>query len=150
MGAAQQALYTCNADDLSAQAFLDAVCASGSVGFARNVTISREPDSGRISKVAAMPLALIVNELLTNAAKYGANDRGRVTINVGLNVYSGLHELYVQDDGSGFDFEEVQERSSGLGLVSALVRRLNGTFVVERKLGTRCTVRFSHRSEAPQ
>jgi two-component sensor histidine kinase len=32
-----------------------------------------------------MPLALVLNELLTNAAKHGTNDRGRVNINVRLS-----------------------------------------------------------------
>jgi len=52
-----------------------------------------------------MPLALVLNELLTNAAKHGANDRGLVIINVGLSQRSGSHELYVQDRGPGFNFE---------------------------------------------
>jgi two-component sensor histidine kinase len=30
-----------------------------------------------------MPLALVLNELLTNAAKDGTNDRGRVNIDYG-------------------------------------------------------------------
>jgi two-component sensor histidine kinase len=42
-----------------------------------------------------MPLALDLNEVLTNAAKRGANDRGQVTINLGLSQRSGSHELYM-------------------------------------------------------
>ena len=89
-----------------------------------------------------MPLALVLNELLTNAAKHGADDRGQVTINVGLSQRPGEIELSVQDHGTGFDFEDVLERSSGLSLVTMLVARLNGAFLVERKFGARCTLRF--------
>lgn len=89
-----------------------------------------------------MPVALIINELLTNAAKYGGNDHGQVTIRVGLSRRPGLYELYVQDDGPGFGLEDPSDRLSGLGLVTALAQRLDGTFSVERRSGARCTVRF--------
>jgi two-component sensor histidine kinase len=89
-----------------------------------------------------VPLALALNELLTNAAKYGANERGRVAIDVGLSQHSGEIELYVQDRGSGFDVEGAELRSSGLGLVRMLAQRLKGTFTVERRSGARCTLRF--------
>ena len=40
--------------------------------------------SGELSNDDAMPLALILNELLTNAAKHGANGRGETIIRAGL------------------------------------------------------------------
>ena len=82
--------------------------------FSKEVSINFEVTTGSLPKETAVPLALVLNELLTNAAKHGANDRGPVTINVGLNGRSGSHELYVQDRGPGFNFEEAQGRSSGL------------------------------------
>jgi two-component sensor histidine kinase len=145
MGAVQQFLHTCKANDVEAQHFLEAVCASASISLGKGVTIICDPSAGRLPKEAAMPLALIVNELLTNAAKYGANTEGRVTVKVGLTAHSGLYELHVQDDGPGFNFEKAHKRSSGLGLVAALAQRLNGTFAVEQGLGARCTVRFQDR-----
>ena len=72
-----------------------------------------------------MPLALIINELLMNAAKYGANQHGQVTITVGFSRCPGLYELCVQDEGLGFDLDP-SSRLSGLGLVGALAQRLGG------------------------
>jgi two-component sensor histidine kinase len=106
------------------------------------VTINCEATARALPKETAVPLALALNELLTNAAKYAANEHGRVTIDVGLSQHSGEIELYVQDRGSGFDFEEAEGRSSGLGLVTMLAQRLKGTFTVERRTGARCTLRF--------
>ena len=91
-----------------------------------------------------MPLALIINELLMNAAKYGANQHGQVTITVGFSRCPGLYELCVQDEGLGFDLDP-SSRLSGLGLVGALAQRLGGSFSVERTPGARCTVRFPDR-----
>jgi two-component sensor histidine kinase len=143
MGAAQQVLYRAgNSIDFSAENLLQSVCANASINFGKNVTIQRKPASADLPNHAAMPLALILNELLINAAKYGANERGEVIIKVGLVRYDRLCELYVEDEGAGFDFEQARKRSSGLGLVMALTQQINGVFAVERKQGARCIVRF--------
>jgi two-component sensor histidine kinase len=88
-----------------------------------------------------MPLALILNELLTNAAKYGCNGRGENQIRVGLANGDGF-ELYVEDDGQGFDLQSVSGRSSGLKLVQLLARQLRGQLEVVARPASRCTVRF--------
>jgi two-component sensor histidine kinase len=144
MGTAQQIFYFArNSTDVSGQSFLEAVCANAKVFFGKEVSINHEAAGGSLPKETAVPLALVLNELLTNAAKHGADERGRVRIDVGLSQRSGSHELYVQDRGPGFDFDEAQGRSSGLGLVSTLAHRLKGTFTVERRSGARCTLIFS-------
>jgi two-component sensor histidine kinase len=143
MGTAQQIFYSVrNSSDVSGQRFLAAVCANARIFFSKEVSINYEATPGSLPKETAVPLALVLNELLTNAAKYGASDGGRVTIDVGLSQQSGSHELYVQDRGPGFNFEEAQGRSSGLGLVTMLAQRLKGTFTVERRSGARCTLTF--------
>jgi two-component sensor histidine kinase len=143
MGSAQQIFYSArHSTDVSGQSFLEAVCANAKVFFSKEVSISYEANGGSLPKETAVPLALVLNELLTNAAKHGADDRGRVTIDVGLSQHPGSHELYVQDRGRGFNFEEAQGWSSGLGLVTTLAHRLKGTFTVERRSGARCTLRF--------
>jgi two-component sensor histidine kinase len=143
MGAAQQVFYSVrNSTDVSGQSFVEAVCANARAFFSNEVSIDYETTAGSLPKETAVPLALAMNELLTNAAKYGTNERGRVFINVGLSQRPGEIELYVQDQGSGFNFEEAQLRSSGLGLVTMLAQRLKGTFTVERRSGARCILRF--------
>ena len=90
-----------------------------------------------------MPLALILNELLTNAAKHGVNGSGKPSVRVGLTRQDDLFVLYVEDDGPGFDLKSVRQRSSGLQLVQGLARQLRGEFDVSRNPYTRCSVKFS-------
>jgi two-component sensor histidine kinase len=143
MGAAQRVFYSVrNATDIGGQRFLEAVCDNAKTFFSNDVSIDYEATAGSLPKETAVPLALALNELLTNAAKYGADERGRVTITVALRQRSGEIVLCVQDQGSGFDFEDAQLRSSGLGLVTMLAQRLKGTFTVERRSGARCLLRF--------
>jgi two-component sensor histidine kinase len=93
---------------------------------------------------AATPLALILNELLVNAAKHGRPD-GR--IHVAFRQADRMLELSVEDDGPGFDLGQTVRRASGLGLVRGLTRQLDGRFTVERSSlgGARCVVSFEPR-----
>ena len=143
MGSAQQVFYSARSStDISGQSFLEAVCANARAFFSKDVSIKYDATAGFLPKETAVPLALVLNELLTNAAKYAADNRGRIAIKVGLRQRSGEIELYVQDRGTGFSFDPAQGQSSGLGLVTMLAQRLRGTFTVERRSGARCTLRF--------
>jgi PAS domain S-box-containing protein len=142
MAAAQRVLYGADAATrFNAAEFLDAVCNAAQQSFPANVKIVRERVSGELDNDNAMPLALILNELLTNAVKYGINGGGDAQIRVGLTNGDGF-ELYVEDDGRGFDLQSVKNQSSGLKLVQLLARQLRGNLEVSTKPASRCTVRF--------
>jgi PAS domain S-box-containing protein len=144
MTAAQQVLYgTTDATRFSAQEFLNAVCHTARQAFARDVQIVCAAGDVELSNDAAMPLALILNELLTNAVKHGMNGSGAGSVRVGLTREDDAFVLYVEDDGPGFDLEAVRQRSSGLQLVQGLARQLRGRFDVTKNPATRCTVQFS-------
>jgi PAS domain S-box-containing protein len=142
MATAQRVLYTTHdATRFNAQDFLTTICETAKQTFPEDVEIDCEADAVQLPNDAAMPLALIANELLTNAVKYGLSGRGDGTIRVRLRRESDSFLFYVEDDGPGFDLQSVQRRSSGLALVQGLVRQLGGTFEVSIP-PTRCSVRF--------
>jgi PAS domain S-box-containing protein len=143
MAAAQRVLYdAAGATQFSAQEFLNAVCETARQTFPRDVKIIRESAAGELSNDSVMPLALILNELLTNAAKHGLNGSADGTIRVGLSRQADEFLLFVEDDGPGFDLQSVRGRSSGLRLVEALARQLRAKFDVTTSPATRCTVQF--------
>ena len=111
--------------------------------FPSDVKIVCEAASGELDNDAAMPLALILNELLTNAAKHGGDGEGEKLIHVGLTTGKAGFHLYVEDSGSGFDLPSVTHRSSGLQLVQLLARQLRGRFEVSRNPVSRCSVHFN-------
>jgi PAS domain S-box-containing protein len=147
MAAAQQALYNSSAAmRLSASEFLHAVGKSAQQAFSKDIQLNIAAASGTLSNDVSMPLALIFNELLTNAAKHAFNGDAKGTITVGLKETDREMVLWVEDEGVGFDYKPNGKRSSGLGLVHGLTRQLRGTFEVERGNGARCIVRFpAHR-----
>jgi PAS domain S-box-containing protein len=143
MAAAQRVLYTTHdAMRFNGRDFLNTVCETAKQTFPQELDIDYEADAIQLSNDAAMPLALIANELLTNAVKYGLNGRGTGTIRVRLGREDDSFLFYVEDDGPGFNLQSVQQRSSGLRLVQGLARQLGGKFEVTRTPATRCSLRF--------
>ena len=144
MAAAQQTLYSeHDRTRVSASEFVSAVCNSARQAFSRDVTVHIDVDAGPLPNDATMPLALILNELLTNAVKHGCGPEGECEIWVALTRVEGEFVLTVRDSGPGYSFETTGRRSSGTGLVSGLVRQLRGSFTVAPGLGAQCTVRFA-------
>jgi PAS domain S-box-containing protein len=142
MAAAQRILYgTTTATRFSAEEFVAAVCKTAQETFPENVTIVCEPCSGELSNETAMPLALILNELLTNASKYGRRADRPTVVRAALREDGDAFELYVADEGPGFDLAAVGKRSSGLRLVQGLAGQLRGKLRVTAD-PTRCSVRF--------
>jgi PAS domain S-box-containing protein len=143
MAAAQRSLYGSGpAAGFSAAEFLRSVCETAQQAFPPDVEIDCAADNLELPNDAAMPLALILNELLTNAVKHGVNGKGRGRIGISLRQNEDRFALTVEDDGPGFDLSEMRSRSSGLFLIQGLARQLGGTFTASR-LPTRCTVEFA-------
>jgi two-component sensor histidine kinase len=106
-------------------------------------------DPVEVPNDAAVPLALILNELLSNALKHGGQSDGSPgEIELGLAAVDADIEMWVMDQGPGFDaVAESGRRASGLGLVRGLTRQIGGFFSVGqgRAGGARCAVRFRDR-----
>jgi two-component sensor histidine kinase len=84
----------------------------------------------------AIPIGLIVNELVTNAVKYAFPGESNGTVTVVLKRVPGELLLTVADDGKGVD---PVRADSGLGgrLVEGVAQQLDGR--VERESGSQGT-----------
>ena len=81
----------------------------------------------------AAPLALILNELVTNALKYGCPQDRTCRIQVLLGPDGDDCRLSVSDDGNGLPkgFTPKQTKSLGMRAIEALTRQLGGRFEIE-------------------
>lgn len=98
----------------------------------------------KLPTVIGIPLGFIVNELITNAAKYG---KGRITIRLEQNPGNG-YALSVSDEGPGLadGFDSVACRGLGLRIIRSLVKQIGGELRVgrgDKNQGARFTVLFS-------
>src|SRR3981081_3331796 len=79
IGTAQRAYYCApGSTDVNGQDLVNAVCANARTLFGSDVSIDCKTARRNLPKEIAMPLALIINELLMNAVKYGGNQNGQV------------------------------------------------------------------------
>lgn len=89
----------------------------------------------------ASPLALILNELVTNAIKHGLKDGRPGAIAVSSRLANRTMWICVQDNGVGLPAEHSAERLSGLRLIEGLVRQLRGTLTFPKtERGTRVEI----------
>jgi two-component sensor histidine kinase len=91
----------------------------------RPLTVSVKAEAIMLPPDKALPVGLIVNELLTNAFKYAFIDDHIGHVHVELVRKNGELELSVADDGTGCS----EDKRTGLGtkLVMLLVDQLGGT-----------------------
>jgi PAS domain S-box-containing protein len=107
-----------------------------------DVKIDIMPVSFTIEK--AIPCALIVNELVSNAFKHAFKDRNRGIITVSLHTADGVHSLAVSDNGVGLpdDINGETSPSLGLRLVQALSKQIQGDIKIEPGPGSHFIIRF--------
>ena len=100
------------------------------------VALEMDLDEVRLQVRAAIPIGLIVNELITNSLKYAFPGGRSGTVSLGLHAAPGVLTLRVADDGAGLP-ADFGERSKGMGsmLIGMMVRQLKGTYSIEREKG---------------
>ena len=92
----------------------------------------------------AIPLALIVNEAVTNSIKYAFPGNCQGEIAIGLHTTDRQVQLYVSDNGIGIDdaIEKAELNSPGIQLMKGLTREIYGTLSFETNKGVRIGVAF--------
>jgi two-component sensor histidine kinase len=102
-----------------------------------SIALITDIDSEPLPIDRAIPLGLIVNELVTNAVKYAFPSETSGTVVVTLKRIPGKLRLTVTDDGRGAD---PRWADSGIGgrLVDAFARQLGGQ--VARESGNTGTI----------
>lgn len=110
-----------------------------------DVALQTQIEHAALDVKQAVPLALILNELITNALKYGCPPDRPSTIRVAFGTDGELYRLSVADDGEGMpkDFSPAKRKSLGMRAIEALARQLGGRFEIEQpKTGASFAVVF--------
>lgn len=130
-------------DSLNIASFLKELCG-------QTLHIAGEYETGRISMEItcdefsmsadqAVPLSLIVTELVTNSIKYAFPDERRGTISISLTRQGSVATLNISDDGVGCNTESCtlsDKTGIGLKLIRGFARQLNAEFTQSCENGT--------------
>jgi two-component sensor histidine kinase len=143
VAAAHQSLYQLDSlDAAAAEPLISQIASAAMLSSKREVEIDCEISDLRLPNDMCTPIALVVNELITNAVKHARIENGPLKVQVRLSVENGIAQLDVQDNGSGFHAPSVWKRGSGIGLVKGLIRQLRGKLTIDSTTGTRFSVAF--------
>ena len=95
----------------------------------------------------AIPVGLIVNELLSNAMKYAFINQPNPILTIQLQEKEDQLNIKIADNGPGIQIalEDLSTNSFGLKMVSTLVKELKGTLKTQMENGTIFIIQFPNR-----
>lgn len=112
----------------------------------QDVTVEIEGDDFKVSSDTSTSVALIINELLQNSMKYAFKGRDRGEIKIVIKQGLMYSNIYVIDDGTGFERKNIRKNSLGLSIVEITVTgKLRGNISIDsNSSGTRVAFDFKN------
>jgi two-component system, sensor histidine kinase PdtaS len=99
------------------------------------VALKTEVDEMLLDVDTAIPVGLILNELITNALKYAFPEGKEGLLLVQLKETNGVLELMVKDNGVGVMGDIPKSTSFGMKLLNAFKQKLEADFTIENNKG---------------
>lgn len=113
-------------------------------GHVSDIVIEAEVYPVAFSAKLAVPVALIINELVTNSLKYAFDGQGKIIVMLlPANKVNNEWRLVVSDNGKGMPPEEGRRKNSlGLRLVNMMIKQIKGEMIVRNAKGTTVEIIF--------
>ncbi|NLR90337.1 tetratricopeptide repeat-containing sensor histidine kinase [Flammeovirga agarivorans] len=144
MSLIHQKLYQTDAHiDIDLKNYLEDLVLNLTFSFDASLQPQFEVDDIPLHIDKAIPLGLIVNELVTNAMKYAFEGIDNPQLIISVKKESELLIVKVMDNGIGLENSVSNGTSFGLHLVDSLVKQLNGTLSKDSSKGTIITLIIS-------
>ncbi|MDX2171778.1 MAG: histidine kinase dimerization/phosphoacceptor domain -containing protein [Bacteroidota bacterium] len=116
-----------------------------SYSIKNEIKINNYAQSLKLYLDSAIPVGLIINELVTNSIKYAFENLDDAQININLFIESNELVLMVKDNGHGFsDLELIKKKSFGFKLINSMCRQLDANFEIANNNGAVCTLRIKN------
>lgn len=136
------------AGEVNVREYLEDLCRtlSDALLLRGGITLNCDADAAPIQRDHAVSIGLVVNELVTNAAKHAFGGRESGTIHVSWKRREGAWRLTVADDGVGLPAgggARAKRSDGGLGsrLIEAFAKQAGGTLTTQSDAhGTRVTM----------
>lgn len=106
-----------------------------------NIIIEKQIDDIEIDIKTTIPLALIMNELITNSYKHAFKglDEGRILISIKKQENNYL-KFCVADNGVGMNEEMLDSAGMGMNIIKSLTEQVDGVLKFEKNNGSLFTI----------
>lgn len=112
----------------------------------KNIRIHQEIEDVQFNIDTAIPLSLIINEIITNCYKHAFENKTEGIISISIKKQTtGLYELVIEDNGNGLpeNFNGTKNsKSVGFDLIQGLCQQIEGEIEITSKNGTKINIQF--------
>ncbi|MFT3920111.1 sensor histidine kinase [Cloacibacterium sp.] len=111
----------------------------------KTISVNINCEIETLSLEKALPIGLIIVELVSNSMKHAFKKRniGIINIEITRNENTKTNQLYYADNGEGFDFNKTNEKGLGLEITKGLIDQLDGTIETKTENGFELTIYFN-------
>ncbi|MBO6620644.1 MAG: PAS domain S-box protein [Balneola sp.] len=136
---------------INIQTYLDMLVPAISAAMndqSRNIEFVIEIDEYKLNINQAIPIGLLLNELITNSFKYAFLDQEEGIIKINLNAEGEIVTVLYEDNGLGFgdDSNFDKPKNLGLNLIHTQLQQLEATYTVDTT--DKFKLEFTFESEA--
>jgi len=108
----------------------------------KNITLKIICEADTLSIEKALPLGLIIVELVSNSMKHAFKKRSIGIINIEITNDGTVNQLYYSDNGTGFDFTKTSKKGLGQEIIKGLIDQLDGDIKTKSDNGFELNVYF--------
>lgn len=112
----------------------------------KNITIHQDIENVPFNIDTAIPLSLIINEIITNCYKHAFENKTEGSISISIKKQNdGCYKLIIEDNGNGLpeNFNSFENsKSFGFDLIHGLCQQIDGELIITNNHGTKITMQF--------
>lgn len=110
----------------------------------KKILLNIKCDVEKLSIEKALPIGLIIVELVSNSMKHAFKKQnvGIINIEIKREKVSGKNLLYYMDTGEGFDFNKTSEKGLGQEIIKGLIDQLDGIVITKSDSGFELSIKF--------
>lgn len=111
----------------------------------KNISVKSDIEDISLNLDVAIPLGLIINEVISNSMKHAFKEKEKGEIHVSMKRVEDKIHLSLDDDGIGIseNLNIYESNTLGLQLIITLVDQIDGTITIENKEGTKILIIFA-------
>ena len=110
------------------------------------IKIVKNIEEVHVNISVSIPLALIVNELITNCYKHAFKNKNEGEIRITLLEQDDRVFLTISDNGIGFDKNTIPKTSMGMDILNGLITQIDGkSDLISNEKGTTYKISFSNK-----